>query len=213
MRGGHVQTALGLFYRRNLGWPPETEDLIVESEPGIRILARASWQEGDRSNAPALILLHGMAGSDRSTQILSMGQHAYAAGYHVVRANMRGAGASFEICPRLYNAGLEGDLLAVVRQVSTVTSRVGLFGASLGANHVLLALGRSKAALTEAVRAAVAVSPPVDLVGCSDALHSLPNRLYESSFLKDLKASYARVQALNPGFYAAGREMGARTVR
>jgi predicted alpha/beta-fold hydrolase len=212
-RGGHLQTALGLFRRRNLRWPHQVEDLIVESEPGIRILARATFQPGDRAKAPALILLHGMAGSDLSTQILAMGLHAYAAGYHVVRANMRGAGRSFEICPRLYNAGLEGDLIAVARRVADETPRVALFGASLGGNHVLLALGRSKAALPAAVRAAVAVSPPLDLPRCSDALHTPSNRPYMVSFKKDLCASYARVQVLSQGFYEAGREKGVRTVR
>lgn len=212
-RGGHVQTVLGYFHRRNLRWSPPVEDLIVESEPGIRILSRASWQPGDRAVSPALVLLHGMGGWDESTYMLSMGLHAWAAGYHVIRMNMRGAGASFEICPRLYNAGLEVDLVAVARRVAAVTSRVALFGASLGANQVLLALGRSKAGLPREVKAAVAVSPPVDLLRCSDALHSPGNRLYVARFVKDLKASYVRIQARNSGLYQAGREAGVRTVR
>lgn len=212
-RGGHIQTALGYFHRRNLIWTLPTEDLIVESEPGIHILSRATWQPGDRAKAPALILLHGMGGWDGSTYLLSTGLHAWNAGYHVIRMNMRGAGASFEVCPRLYNAGLEVDFVAVARHVAALTPRVALFGASLGANHVLLALGRSKTALPAEVKAAVAVSPPLDLLSCSDALHEASNRLYVSRFVADLKASYARIQALSQGFYAAGREVGVRTVR
>jgi len=212
-RGGHVQTVLGYFHRRNLTWTLPTEDLIVESEPGIRTLSRATWQPGDRAEAPALILLHGMGGWDASTYMLSMGLHAWAAGCHVIRMNMRGAGASFEVCPRLYNAGLEVDLVAVARRVAAVTPRVALFGASLGANHVLLALGRSKSALPGEVKAAVAVSPPLDLLSCSDALHAPSNRVYVSRFVADLKASYANIQERNPEFYAAGREVGVRTVR
>ena len=212
-RGGHAQTLLGYFHRRNLRWTLPTEDLVVESEPDIRILSRVTWQPGDRAKAPALILLHGMGGWDASTYMLSMGLHAWAAGYHVIRMNMRGAGASFEICPRLYNAGLEVDLVAMARRVAGVTPRVALFGASLGANHVLLALGRSKVALPIEVKAAVAVSPPVDLLSCSDALHSPGNRVYVSRFVADLKASYVRIQDRSQGFYAAGREVGVRTVR
>jgi predicted alpha/beta-fold hydrolase len=212
-RGGHLQTLLGFFHRRNLAWTLPSEDLIVESEPGIRILSRATWQPGDRAASPALILLHGMGGRDESTHMLSTGLHAFAAGWHVIRMNMRGAGDSFEICPRLYNAGLEVDLVAVTRSVAALTPRVALFGASLGGNHVLLALGRSKAALPVEVKAAVAVSAPVDLLACSDALHEPANRLYVSRFVADLKASYTRIQARNPGVYEAGREAGVRTVR
>ena len=213
MRGGHVQTVFGFYKRRNLAWTEPAEDLIVESEPGIRILSRASYQPGPRQASPALILLHGMGGWNDSSYLLSMGLHAYAAGYHVVRMNMRGAGASFEICPRLYHAGLETDLVAVARAVAVEVSRVGLFGASLGANHVLLALGRSKAALPSAVRAGVAISPPLDLVRCSEALHAWPNRFYVSYFLERLNATYARIQLRSGGFYESGREAGVKTVR
>jgi len=212
-RGGHVQTVLGYFHRRNLTWPHPTEDLVVESEPGIRVLSRATWQAGDRASSPALILLHGIGSFDGASYMLSMGRHAHAAGYHVIRMNMRGAGDSFEVCPRLYHGGLETDLVAVARHVSAAIPRVALFGASLGANHVLLALGRSKAALPAEVRAAVAVSPPLDLLACSDALHGPGNGLYVSRFLADLKTAYARIQRKSGGRYEAGLEVGVRTVR
>ncbi len=211
-RGGHVQTLLGIYHRRRLTWPLPTEDLVVESEPGIQVLARATWQPGDRASFPALILLHGMGGWDLSTHMLSMGQHAYAAGYHIIRMNMRGAGRSFEICPRLYHAGLETDLVAVARRVAATVPRVALFGASLGANHVLLALGRSRSALPAEVRAAVAISPPLDLLRSSAALHAPGNRLYVSHFVADLKASYRRIQERSSGRYEAGRELGIKTV-
>ena len=212
-RGGHIQTLLGFYERRHLAWTLPTEDLIVESEPGIRILSRATWQAGDRKGAPALILLHGMGGWDLSSYLLSMGLHAFAAGYHVIRMNMRGAGASFEICPRLYHAGLETDLVAVARHVASSVPRIALFGASLGANHVLLALGRSRLNLPEAVKAAVAISPPTDLLRCGEALHSRANRFYVSYFLERLNATYARIQERSEGFYEAGREIGVTSVR
>lgn len=212
-RGGHVQTILGYVLRRSLRWTLPAEDLLVDSEPDIKILSRATWQQGDRARSPALILLHGMGGWDHSTYMLSMGLHAFAVGYHVIRMNMRGAGRSFEVCPRLYNAGIEGDLVAVAQRIARDIPRVGLFGASLGANHVLLALGRSKSLLPSEVKAAVAVSPPVDLLACSDALHSRGNRLYVSRFVADLKASYVQIQKRSGGFYEAGREAGVRTVR
>jgi predicted alpha/beta-fold hydrolase len=212
-RGGHVQTLLGFYARRRLEWTLPTEDLVVESEPGIRILSRASWRPGERRASPALILLHGMGGWDLSAYLLSMGQYAYAAGYHVIRMNMRGSGGSFEICPRLYHAGLETDLVAVARQVANQVPRVGLFGASLGANHVLLALSRSRFDLPPEVMAGVAISPPVDLLRCSDALHERQNRFYVSYFLERLKATYVRVQERSDGYYEAGRESGVDSVR
>lgn len=208
-----MQTLLGFWHRRKLEWSLPTEDLVVESEPGVKILSRASWQPGPRDASPALILLHGMGGWDLSAYLLSMGQLAYDAGYHVVRMNMRGAGGSFEICPRLYHAGMEVDLVAVAQHVAREVPRVGLFGASLGANHVLLALGRSKAALPDAVKAAVALSPPMDLPRCAEALHARQNRFYISYFVERLNATYARIAERSQGLYEVGREVGVRSVR
>jgi hypothetical protein len=212
VRGGHLQTLYGFWTRRKLRWTPPTEDFLVDAHPGIPILSRASFQPGHRERFPALVLVHGMGGWDHSSYLLSMGLYAYRAGYHVIRMNMRGAGASFETCPWLYHAGLDGDLLAVARAVARISPRVGLFGASLGANQVLLALGRSAPETPPAVRAAVAVSPPLDLEECCRALRRLDNRPYVSYFLERLKANYVRVQARNP-FYEEGRERGVKTVR
>ena len=212
-RGGHVQTMLGFYARRKLVWNLPVEDLIVESEPGIRILARATWQDGERAAAPALVLLHGMGGADDSTYMISMGALAHDAGFHVIRMNMRGAGASSALTPRLYNAGLEGDLISLIERVARYGSPVFLFGASLGANHVLLALGRSRDRLPKQVRAAVAVSPPVDLAACSDALHAPRNWIYGSRFTKQLKAAYAAIEPMSGGYYEAGREIGVASVR
>lgn len=212
-RGGHVQTLLGFYHRRHLTWTLPSEDLIVESEPGIKVLARATWQPGNREASKALLLLHGMGGSDVSSYMISMGLHAWSAGWHVIRMNMRGAGDSWRTCPRLYHAGLEGDLVAMARRVAAETPRVALFGASLGANHVLLALGRSRAALPPEVKAGVAISPPLDLLRCSEALHEIQNRFYVSYFLARLNETYARIQERSGGFYEKGREVGVRTVR
>ncbi len=212
-RGGHVQTALGLFRRRNLAWTKPVEDLVVDSDPGIRILCRATYQPKERASSPAIILLHGLVSGDDAGYMLSMGLHAYAAGYHVIRMNMRGAGESKRICPRLYHAGLEKDLIAVARAVAREIPLIGLFGVSLGANHVLLALGRSKTVLPEAVRAGVALCPPLDLMTSTRVLHTFGNRLYMWHMLAGLKGAYAQIQKNSDGFYAAGEELTVRSVR
>ena len=46
--GGHRQTLLGHLLRRRVPWSLPAEDVIVESEPDVRLLLRASWQPGPR---------------------------------------------------------------------------------------------------------------------------------------------------------------------
>jgi predicted alpha/beta-fold hydrolase len=211
-RGGHRQTLLGFLARRSLAWNVPQEDLVVESEDNVKLLVRATFQEGARETSPALVLVHGLGGSDASSYLLATGLFAFALGYHVLRVNMRGAGDSLELCPRLYNAGLDSDLLAILERAAKETPRVFVAGFSLGANLTLLTLGRLAAKVPKALRAAGAVSPPLNLSACARALDCGVNRLYQAHFMRDLRRGYERRQKRLPGVYEAGREIGTRSV-
>jgi len=183
----------------------------VEVEPDVRLLLRASWQEREKS--PALVIVHGLQGSDRSSYALATGLHAWSRGWHVVRMNLRGSGDSEQLCPRLYNAGLDGDLLGVLRRVAERVPWVAVIGFSLGGNLALLCLARRAAALPAGLIGGVAVSPPLDLGACADALARPGNWLYERHFMAELRESYRRRQQLRPDLYEAGRELSPRTIR
>jgi predicted alpha/beta-fold hydrolase len=127
--------------------------------------------------------------------------------------NMRGSGSSLELCPLLYNAGLDTDLLAAVSAVSGVAPRLAVAGFSLGANLTLLMLGRRRERLPAALVGAAAVSPPVDLSACADTLGAPGNRMYQRHFMQMLTESYRQRHRLRPDLFAAGRERGVRTVR
>jgi hypothetical protein len=127
--------------------------------------------------------------------------------------NMRGAGAGEALSARTYNAGLDGDLVAVLRALAGITPRLALAGFSLGANLAALTVGRSAARLPPDLFAAAAVSPPLDLSACADALDSPRNRLYCGNYLIDLRAGYRRRQRIHHGLYEAGRERGLRSIR
>jgi predicted alpha/beta-fold hydrolase len=211
--GGHRQTLLGYWYRRHLRWDTPAEDLVVEAGDDVRLLARVTWQEGRRDARPALVVVHGLGGCDAAGYAVSTGRLALAQGWHVARMNMRGAGDAEALCPRLYNAGLDGDLLAVLAAMARHTPTLAVVGFSLGANLALLALARGGDRLPEGLAAVVAVSPPLDLAACASALERPANRLYQSYFVRNLKAAYGRRQRLRPDLYEAGRERGLRTIR
>jgi predicted alpha/beta-fold hydrolase len=213
LAGGHRQTLLGYWHRRRLQWPLPTEDLVVDAGDDVRILARASWQPGPREERPALVLLHGLGGSDQSPYLLSTGALAYARGWHVVRMNMRGAGDGEALCARLYNAGLDSDLLAVLETVSRIVPRIAIGGFSLGANIALLLLGRRRDRLPPGLGAVAAVSPPLDLAACAAALERWDNRPYQHYFMAKLREGYRSRQLRRPDLFPAGRERGLRTVR
>jgi predicted alpha/beta-fold hydrolase len=212
LRGGHLQTLLGYWSRRRLRWTLAAEDMVVDAAGGVRLLVRASWQP-ERETRPTLVLVHGLGGSDRSTYSIATGSVAWGLGWNVVRMNMRGAGDSEALCARLYHAGVDIDLLAVLEAVGARTPWLAPVGFSLGANLVLLTLGRQAARIPAGVFAAAAVSPPLDLSACADALGRAGGRVYERHYVRDLQRAYRRRQALVPELYATGRERGLRSIR
>jgi predicted alpha/beta-fold hydrolase len=211
--GGHRQTLLGWWLRRRLRWSVPTEDIVVDAGDGIRLLLRASWQEGAREVRPALLLVHGLGGHDGGGQVIAAAQHAWARGWHVLRMNMRGAGDSEALCARLYNSGLDTDLLAVLQEASRRVPRLAVAGFSLGAGLTLLTAGRQRAALPAGLFALAAVSPPADLAACAEEFERPWNRPYVANFLWELKRSYRSRQKRLPDLYAVGRERGLRSIR
>jgi predicted alpha/beta-fold hydrolase len=211
--GGHRQTLLGFWRRRNLRWDAPAEDLVVDGGDDIRLLARVTWQGGRREKHPALVIVHGLGCCDSAGYAVATGRLAFAQGWHVARMNMRGAGDAEALCARLYNAGLDGDLLAVLGALAPQATGLAVVGFSLGANLALLALARGGTRLPSTMSAVAAVSPPLDLAACADALERAPNRLYQAYFMRNLKAAYRRRQRRRPDLYEAGRERGLRTIR
>lgn len=210
--GGHRQTLLGYWCRRRLAWGLPTEDMIVDGG-GVRLLLRASWQAGPREDRPALVLVHGLGSSDAASYCLATGHHAFRLGWHVVRMNLRGAGDSVTLCPGLYNAGLDGDILDAVRAVARTTPQVAVLGFSLGGSLALLAAGRQASRLGPSVMGVVAVCPAPDLAAGADAFARPENLLYRRHIMRGLSDGYRRRQLLQPDLYEAGRERGARTIR
>jgi len=211
--GGHRQTLAGYWVRRRLRWRLPVEDIVVDTGDGARLLLRATWQRGRAQDRPALVLVHGLGGSDASAYVVATGELAHARGWHVVRMNMRGSGDGEPLCPLLYNAGLATDLLAVLEAVARRAPRVDVVGFSLGANLTLLTLGRHRHTLPAATHRAAAVSPPLDLSQCADALERWENRLYQRYFMRMLREAYRRRHRARPDLFPAGLEAGARTIR
>jgi len=214
LAGGHIQTIGGVIVRAFSRWPDASEDVIVDAGDGVQLLLRASWQPGaPRSERPALLLVHGLEGSDRAPYVVSTGRLAFRFGWHVIRMNMRGCGDSLDLCPRLYNAGLASDLVAVLSWLASRVDRFALTGFSLGAGLTLMTLAQEKDRLPDRLAGAVAICPPLDMSAAADALELRGNWIYQRRFTRSLCASYRNRQRRDPERYEAGRERGVKTLR
>lgn len=210
--GGHLQTIGGQLVRSFLRWPYEADDVIVDGDDGVRLLLRASWQSTTEPR-PALLLVHGLEGSDAARYVISTGVLAFRSGWHVIRMNMRGCGDSLELCPRLYNAGLTSDLVAVCEWLARRVPHFAVGGFSLGAGLTLLTLARERDRLADECVGPVAICPPLDMSRCADALELRGNWIYQQRFTRSLCASYRKRRAFAPARYEKDLERSVATLR
>lgn len=219
LSNGHLMTLAGNFLPRH--WSlPEPESLLVEVEGPIkgheqygptRILCHCHWQPAEvRRQRLTVVLVHGLEGSSSSQYVLGNSTRAWAAGWNVVRMNMRSCGSTDKLSPAIYHSGCSGDVGRVVEKIVAreKLQAVALIGYSMGGNLVLKYVGELGHDAPEVLKAVVGVSPLMDLAASSAALHEPQNRFYERYFLRSMVDRVRRKAQLFPEmylpFYASG---------
>jgi predicted alpha/beta-fold hydrolase len=221
LRNGHLQTLAGNFLPRRLHLP-EPEPLLVEVEGPVagygpsQVLCHCHWQPQEvRRQRLTLVLVHGLEGSSSSQYIVGNTVRALAAGLNVVRMNMRSCGGTDDLSPTIYHSGRSGDVgrvfAAIVEQQQL--EAVALVGYSMGGNLVLRWAGELGDALPAQLKAAVGISPLMDLAPSSAALHLPSNRVYEWHFLRAMIARVRRRKAMYPRIYGDARVGRIRSMR
>lgn len=162
------------------------------------------------------VLVHGLEGSSRSPYIHGTAQELLARGFAAVALNQRGCSGEPNRLPRSYHSGVTEDLLAVLDWAIARFPGVpgSVVGFSLGGNQTLKALGERGDDLPEALRAAVAVSPPFDLEEVADCLDSRWGALYRYNFLRTLVPKALEKARRHPGYPSRRRILrGATSLR
>lgn len=203
LSNGHLQTIVGNYLPRPAFHVPTTaEVVVVDPSDDSRVLCHCHWHSGpDAMDRLTVVLVHGLEGSSGSRYIMGLAARAWAAGFHVVRMNMRNCGGSDHLTPTLYNSALSGDVGAVISHFAQHRGlrRVALVGYSMGGNLVLKLAGEW--GCMEPLCAVAAVCPAIDLAAGSDALHLPINRGYEWHFLRGLMRRYRLKAKLYPEIF------------
>lgn len=215
LANAHLQTIVGNFLpRRPVQLDEFVETIEVDPADGSRILCHSHWQpEPIRGSCLTTILVHGLEGSSDSRYIRGIAARAFAAGFNVVRMNMRNCGATDHLTPTLYHSGRSADVAAVIDHFTRLHAlqRVALVGYSMGGNLILKLAGEW--GTRPPLAAAAAVCPAMDLALSADALHAPSNRLYERHFLRGLMRRFRLKAQLFPAIYTAEGIGPVRSIR
>lgn len=214
LRGAHVMTVAPVFWRRKFSLPP-AEERLFQVDPHSRLLAHCHWQAGNRTDAPVMVIVHGLEGSSDSDYARGVAETAFKRGYNAIRVNQRNCGGSESLTPTLYNSGMSADYRAVCEELAEHDGFREIFftGYSMGGNLVLKMGGEYREAFPKALRGICAVCPALDLAACADALERWDNYFYQRHFVTGLLQRYKRKAISMPESYRQNGFGSVRTVR
>ncbi|MFL5319897.1 MAG: YheT family hydrolase [Myxococcaceae bacterium] len=182
--GPHAQTILASLIRR----------------PNVGRLRRERWDTPDGdfvdldfvqgpSDAPWLIVLHGLEGSARSGYVVELLRGAKERGWNAAALNFRSCSGEPNRKIHSYSSGDTVDAKFVIRKLRERAPKSKLFAAgfSLGGNVLLKTL--AELGVTRDVDAAAAIGVPFDLDSCAVQIDSAGRMtwLYRSVFVSALK--------------------------
>ena len=208
----HLMTIVGTKRPRRfsiLTQPAERREF--QTEPDTKVVAYCHWQS-DRLSRPTILIVHGLEGSADAGYVLGTASKAFAAGFNVLRYNVRGCGGTLHLSPKLYHSGLTVDLHFVVRELieSDQLPELFLIGFSMGGNQSLKFAGELGDETPKQLRGVCAISPPIDLESCSRAIARPENFIYEIRFIRSLYRTLREKNSHFPGAYDLNKLKGVR---
>jgi uncharacterized protein len=203
--GGDLQTLRNYVLRQSdplRRFPGRRLELALRDGSGDRLVAMFHAPAGP-TERPLVVLIHGLTGTEASPYIRRSAAASLAAGYPVLRLNLRGAGPARPLCRLQYHAGRTEDLADALAALPDSLTRNGMvaMGFSLGGNLLLKFLGEGG---DRRLRGAVAISAPLDLAAGARRLMARRNAFYHRIILGHMKVeSLAPAAALTAGERAA----------
>ncbi|MEK6238066.1 MAG: alpha/beta fold hydrolase, partial [Planctomycetales bacterium] len=200
LRNGHAQTVAASFFFPGKSFPYQARQHRVVLEDGDALILHddrpESWRDGDR----VALVVHGLAGCHGSPYAQRIAAKLHAVGIRVFRMDMRGCGAGIGLAKLPYHAGRSQDVAAALQEIAQVClgSPATAVSYSLGANITLKLLGECGENSPGELDSAVAVSPPIDLLGCVERLRRPGNWMYDRYFVKLLWEQIAQRERQSP---------------
>jgi predicted alpha/beta-fold hydrolase len=215
LRGGHAQTIYASLAapRPRVGYRRERWDTPDGDFIDLDWLEERGTSNEQPSEAPLVVLFHGLEGSSRSHYALALMAEVARRGWRGAVVHFRGCSGELNRLPRAYHSGDSAEVDWVLRRLRPQNPRLFAVGVSLGGNALLKWLGETGASARKVIDRAAAISAPVDLMAAGNALDRGFNLVYVRHFLVTMKSKSLAKLARHPGLFDAARVRAARTLR
>ncbi len=189
LTNAHAQTLYSTVARR-LQTPIDSRERFELPDGDFVDLAWAV--NGLDSDAPLVVLLHGLGGNADSNYVAGL-LHAFnRCGWRGVLMHFRGASHEPNRLPRAYHSGDTGDVDCLLRVLAArePNTKKAIVGVSMGGNVLLKWLGEQGS--QSLVHAAVAISVPFQLRLVADRINQGFSRIYQAYLLRRLRQVFVR---------------------
>ena len=208
--GGNAQTIWpALFSKRFTGEAPtyRRERWATPDADFIDV----DWQ-GEDSNAPLLVLFHGLEGSSGSHYAQAFAHWARHNGWRFVVPHFRGCSGELNLAPRAYHSGDFEEIGWVLQRLRSVhTGTICAVGVSLGGNALLRWAEEAGDSAAQTASVVCAVSSPIDLAAGGRAIGEGFNRqVYTRMFLRSMKPKAFAKLAQHPGLFSREKLLAVR---
>jgi uncharacterized protein len=195
MKNRHIQTLYQTFFREKLNIHFEMETFTLSDGDFLECY----WHVPNNSqvNTPIVILFHGLAGSFYSPYIQGMMQTLSQQGYKTVLMHFGSCSGTLNKLPRSYHSGETNDAREYIQSLQKRFNKAKLYavGFSLGGNMLLKLLGEEKE--NSLLNAAIAISPPMQLDTCANAINKGFSKIYQRHLIGLLNSSLKKKYSLH----------------
>lgn len=210
IRGGHLQTVCASLAtgpkQRSENGSQGTELFEIPVSDGDRIALHLDRPEsvntsGIGSAVGSILLIHGLTGCHAASYMIRLAKRFLDQGYRTYRMDMRGFGRAREWSCNLSHAGRSDDVAAALAAIHDQNpgEPISAIGISLGGAQLLRGVARIDGGLDEQpdwrkdLHGIAAISPPIDLLRCSENMQQRSRKLYNRYFIHNL------IKRLPPG--------------
>ncbi|MEX0977178.1 MAG: hydrolase [Woeseia sp.] len=192
LRNRHLQTIFPSLPLPRSPWPKLQREMLDLPDGDITVIDWLANSTETQETAPLLIILHGLESSARSSYARQLLQAASQRGWRAGVLHFRDCGDYRNRLPRRYHAGETNDLRYFLHKLRTGNHRgpIMAVGYSLGGNVLLKYLGES--GVDTPLLSAAAISVPLNLHCCSDALNKGFSKVYQLYLLRRMKNAVRR---------------------
>ena len=176
----------GVIYERERIATPDNDFLDLD------------WVRSD--NNRLVIILHGLEGSSERHYSKGAAKHFVAHGWDALAWNARSCSGEMNKQPRMYHHADIADIETTITHALAEKkySAVALVGFSMGGAIILNYLSKSATPIPGQIRAAVAISAPIDVGGSARELEKPGNGFYLNRFINKLKRKIEQKAAIYP---------------